>query len=336
MKEKKIPSTVNYQLPTGNWQLATGNWQLVLAIIFVCVLALFADRAEAAKEYRFMLPVMAGFKGGSLTQVIKNAGKAIEEKTGIDLSVGEFVYNQLEDPISGILDKMNRNEVDFAMMYSSDYLRYLMEHKSNAVPMFTLLMNGKPTRELCAYTRRADNITAPDQLRGKVWGGTTIRYVRYWLYDNGLDTDKPLTSFFSKTIFIPEVNAADLLDAVLAKKVDVITLPKYLVDMSMSAKPAFKKDIAIVKCVDYEHNWLFVYRKGGVADDDVQKLTNTFLNMHKDPAFAQFKFMLTAVKGKFALVDFNNLKTTKKIARLAIDKGWYKEEKAFIKQNFKK
>jgi ABC-type phosphate/phosphonate transport system substrate-binding protein len=301
-----------------------------LAALFFCLL--LCAGAATAKEYKFIVPVPKNFSMGSLATILKNMEKAIEKSTGFKINVIEYSYPYDEDPIKYVLDKMNNNEADFAMIWPMEYLMYMLtKKKTNAIPLFSLNMFGKPTYQACAYTRKSDGITSLEQLRGKIWGGTRTRFGRYLLYSNNID--EPLNKFFKTLQFIPDENTAALFDALLSKKIDTFMVTDYQVKMIINTDKRFK-EIVTLACADYDHNWIIAYRKG-VPEEDANKLKNLFLNAEKSPDFAQFKFILSAIKGKFVEVDLKNLRQTKKVAELIIKNGWFKEEMAFLKANAK-
>jgi ABC-type phosphate/phosphonate transport system substrate-binding protein len=297
----------------------------------VCLIIMTASSPAKATEYTLVMPVPKNLSMGSVAQIFKNMQKAIEKNTGLTVNVIEYKYGYTEDPYAVILDKMNKNDVDFVMVTPVDYLMYLMKKKSNAFPLFTFTMFGKPTYQACVYVRKSDNLTGMEQLRGKIWGGTRMRMTRYMMYLKTIDL--PLNKFFKTLIFIPDDNITDLFTALLGKKIDTFSAPDYQVKMVINTDKKFK-DIAPLFCSDYDHNWIILHRKG-IPEEDLRKIKNVFLTADKNPEFAQFKFILTAVKGKFAPVDLNNLKVSKKIAELTLKNGWRNEEQAFYKANAK-
>jgi hypothetical protein len=285
-----------------------------------------------AADYIMEMPVPKNLSIGSIGSIMRNMSSAIEKKTGIKLTVRDHEYTHLTEPVDEMLALMKKGEIDFAMVFANEYLRYYMTEGSNALPLFTIEMFGKPYRDMCVYTRKGEMPRDAGNFKGKAWGGAATRNARYILYQNKINP-KEITSFFGKMVFLTESDIATMFDAVLDRKVDLVTMPDYQAQMTINTNPKYK-NLDKGFCEKYEHNWLFVYRKG-VPEDDTKKLKKVFLSAHKDPEFAQFKFLLTAVKGKFVAVDEESLKRTKKIAQLGIDNKWYEEERKFIKANYK-
>ena len=310
--------------------MKTARRILLLCVAAVLCLAL-AHPAHAA-EYIMKMPVPKDLSIGSIASIMRNVSSAIEKKTGVKLTVQDHEYTHLTEPVDEMLDLMKKKEIDFAMVFANEYLRYHLDKGSNAMPLFSIEMFGKPYRNMCVFTRKDEMPASAAGLKGKTWGGAGTRNARYILYKNGIEP-KTLGSFFGDMVFLKDSDIATMFDAILSNKVDLVTMPDYQAQMTINANPKYKK-LDKGFCQKYEHNWLFVYRKD-IPEDDVRKLKKVFLKAHKDPEFAQFKFLLTAVKGKFISVDEDALKRTMKIAQLAIEKGWYKEERTFIKNNYK-
>jgi ABC-type phosphate/phosphonate transport system substrate-binding protein len=301
-------------------------------VLVLAAALLFLALPAAAAEYIMEMPVPKDLSIGSIGSIMRNVSAAIEKKTGIKLTVRDHEYTHLTEPVDEMLDLMKKGSVDFAMVFANEYLRYHIKEGSNALPLFTIEMFGKPYRNMCAFTRAGEMPADAAGFKGKAWGGAATRNARYILYQNKVNP-KDLGAFFGKMVFLKESDIATMFDAVLSGKVDLVTMPDYQAQMTINANPKYKK-IAKGFCEKYEHNWLFVYRKG-VSEEDAKKLKKSFLAAHKDPDFAQFKFLLTAVQGKFVDIDAESLKRTKKIAELGIENKWYEEERKFIKTHYK-
>lgn len=301
-----------------------------VAAAFMAACIIFSAGAAQAKVYKFVMPVPEGLSIGSVATMLKSASSVLEKKCGFQIDVTEYKYSYLDPVIPNILDKMNKGELDFAMVFPTEYYIYATTKKSNAKPLFSISMFNKPTYNMCFYTRKSDNVTGIGQLRGKVWGGARTKNARYLLHFNGVD--EPMAKFFKTLKFVREENAADMLDALLSKKLDVFTLPDYQVKMITNTNAVKYKDIASFSCQEYEHNWIIVVRKG-VPEEDAAKLKAAFLAAHKDRDFANFAFLLTAIKGKFIDINVGEFKNTGKIAKLWTSTDWLKEENDFLKKN---
>jgi ABC-type phosphate/phosphonate transport system substrate-binding protein len=301
-----------------------------IAAAFALALALACARPARAQSYSCVMPVPKGLSIGSIAQLTKNAGDAINKKTGLDIDVQEYPYTYLDEPMFTLLDKLNKDKIDFLMVFPVDYMRYKIANpKDKSIPLFTVNMFGRPTHDVCFYTRASDNMSKASDLKGKTWGGVRLRYVQYLLHEFNIDTNP--NAFFGKLEFVREENIADMLDLLLKGGVDVITMPTYQVNMVMNADKKYKA-VKSFGCKEYEHNWIFVYRKG-VPKEHAEALKNAFLGAHKDREFMQFKFLLTAIKGRFEAVDIKNLKNSIKIAKLMNKYKWRAIESDYIKKH---
>jgi ABC-type phosphate/phosphonate transport system substrate-binding protein len=305
---------------------------MITALCVAACITLSAGPASA-KTYKFMMPVPEGLSIGSVATMMKNASSALEKITGYKIEVLEYKYSYLDPVIPTLLTKINKGELDFAMVFPTEYFIYVKTKGTIAKPLFSVNMFGKPVYNICFYTRKSDNITSASQLRGKVWGGARTKNARFLMHEGGID--EPIAKFFKTLKFMREESAGELLDALLAKKIDVFTLPDYQVKMITNTNGVKYKDVAAVKCTEYEHNWIIVYRKG-MPEEDAMKLKSAFLSASKNKDFAQFQFLLTAIKGKFVEINVNEFKNTGKIAKLWQTTDWIKEENEYLKKNMKK
>jgi ABC-type phosphate/phosphonate transport system substrate-binding protein len=304
---------------------AAAAFQVVLFML------LFAG-AASAKEYFFQMPVPKGISIGSIPKLLQSASSVLEKKIGAKLTVQEYSYSPTEDPIEILLKNIDSGKTHFAMIFAIEYTRYLRKHKnSKALPMFTVEMFGKTTYSVCMCTRTASKIKSVKKLKGKKWGGGHTTYANYILYKNKIKT--PPEKFFKKMIYIPDENINIVFDALLAKKIDVTFMTDYQIDMVRNADKKYQK-IKKTKCYEYEHNWIIVTSKD-VPRKDAAGVRKAFLNAHKDKDFAQFRFLLTAIKGKFVPFDEDNLKNSEKIGKLFDKYKWRDKEKEFLRKNMK-
>lgn len=299
---------------------------LAAALILLSGLA----ASSHAQSYTFIMPVPKGLSIGSIAQLTKNAGAAIKKQTGLDIVVEDYEYTYLDEPMFNLLDRLNKDKLDFLMVFPVDYMRYKIANpKDKSIPLFTVNMFGRPTHDVCFYTRAADNLSKPADLKGKTWGGVRLRYVQYLLHENNIDTDP--AKFFGKLEFVREENIAVMFDKLLSGSVDLITMPSYQVNMVMNTDKKYKA-VKSFGCQEYEHNWIIVYRKG-IPKEHADALKDAFLSANKNKDFAQFKFLLTAIKGRFEAVDIQNLKNSIKIAKLMNKYKWIDKESAYIKKH---
>ena len=297
----------------------------VILVLLLCGLAAILN--AQTKTYTFVAPIPKGFKGTSIPSMLKDVAKSVEKKTGLKLQINEYVYDNTETLSVAIPKFFKDGKADFGMIFSQEYVRYKQTGDKTLVPIFTILMNNKIYMENCMYTRKSDNIKTAADLRGRKWAGSSWVASRYFLYHYGID--EKLNGFFSKLVYMEDTNTTALGDALLDNKIDVFLTASINGSMLLNSNKKYKA-IAPFACVEFDHNWIFVRHKNtdpNIADS----LTKLFLKANTDPAFAQFKFILSAIKGKFVLFDPQKLKNTEKLVKLIADKGWLKEEKAYKK-----
>lgn len=304
---------------------AAAAFQALLLVILIAA-------AASAKEYMFQMPVPKGISIGSVPKLLRSASAVLEKKTGVKITVEDYTYEPTEDPIEVLLKNLDDGKVQFAMVFAIEYTRYKRKHeKTKAVPLFTVEMFGKTTYDICMCTRKASKIKSVKKLKGKTWGGGHTTYANYILYKNKIKTAPE--KFFEKMIYIPDENIMNVFDALLAKKIDVTFMTDYQIDMVRNTDKKYQK-IKKTKCVEYEHNWIIVVSKD-VPKKDAGALRKAFLGAHKDKDFAQFRFLLTAIKGKFVPFESSKLKNSEKIGKLFDKYDWREKEKDFLKKNMK-
>jgi hypothetical protein len=309
----------------------TAHRSIRLSIIVGLIFCLAVTaRPARGKEFRVMVPRMKGAGDEAFKSFFTAIEKGIFDTSGLRIKIQEYqVAAGTDFPSRKILDLMNKNQLDFGLVFPQDYIRYLMTQPSNAMPALTITFFGKPASQVCAFTRKDDNISSLEQLRGKVWGGSNFVASNYLLYKRGFDM--PLNRFFSRITYIPSIPQTHIYDELLSKKIDVFVDMDSGFKIIKNSKPTYK-NIRAAACLEFDHNWILVYRKG-LPEKDVKNLKGVLLTAHVNKAFASLKFLFTMVQGHFVEVDLKNLKTTKEIVDLAISKGWYTEEQKFYKAN---
>src|SRR3989339_1641289 len=124
------------------------NIRLSVIIGLICCLAVTAQPAQE-KEYRIMIPISNIFGDDTFKSMFSPMVKAIFDTSGLLLKMQEYRYaagaEGADFPSRKILDLMNKGQMDFGMVFSQDYLRYLMKQPSNALPILTITFYGKPT-----------------------------------------------------------------------------------------------------------------------------------------------------------------------------------------------
>jgi ABC-type phosphate/phosphonate transport system substrate-binding protein len=307
----------------------TGQILATAAAVVLCV-ALFSGEASA-KTYKFVVPVMEGLGDASFSKIFERMSRTLTQKTGYPVDWFAYKYDYPDKVTNTVLDKMNKGEIDFAMVVPTEYYAYAKNRKTNSKPLFSITMFGKPTFNLCFYVRKGDGITSAAQLRGKTWGGAVTRSARFLMHENGID--EPMARFFKALKFEREVSISALFESLLSRDIDVFTLPDFMVKMSIGADASYR-EITGIGCKEYEHHWIIVYRKG-IPEDDATKMKTVFLRMDRDKDFAELQFLLKAVKGKFIDINASEFKVTAKVANYWEKYDWLKEEDEFLKKNMK-
>ena len=301
---------------------------LIIAYITVVV----AITALAKTTYKIIVPVAEGLSVGSVSSMMKNAGETLTKKTGYDIKVVDIKAGRDGDTFEKVFNAVKNKEGHFTYLSSTDYVRHKDRVDDVMKPLFTLLVNGKPYTNVCAYVRKGDSAKSVKSLKGETWGGAGLVPTNWLLYRNEIDGDA--LSFFGKNVYIVDMPSTKLLDALLDKKIDVFVLNDFMAEMSIKTDVKYKKGVRRLDCEKFDHNFIFFYRKG-MPKKVVKAVQKNFLGAHKDKDYAQFKFLFAAINGRFAKYNAKNLTTTKKIVDVAEKKGWYEQEIKFVKDNVK-
>lgn len=303
---------------------------LILAAAFVIF---HSAAANAEKTYKFIMPLSAGLSMGSTTQLVKGIGDALTHRVGVKIEMKEYKYTREKDIPTIAMNWAKNGETDFTLLSPRDYLAIQKKDKDLFKPFVTITFFGKPTTNICMYTRKGENLKTIASVKGKRWGGTSTIPARFMMYKAG--TNKPLAEYFASPLqFIEDENIANVMNSLVSKKIDVFIIQNFQVDMAKNADSKKYAAIEANNCMEYDHSWLFVYKRG-TPDDIVKKVKAAFLNAHNDKEFAQFKFLFTAIKGHFVEFDPAKLKVSTEVFDLMNKYGWETEEKNFIKKNVK-
>lgn len=300
--------------------------------VLLCILAAAALTAYAKTTYKIIVPVTEGLSVGSVSMLMKNAGETLTKKTGYPFKVVELKHERDENMFEKVFNAMKNKEGHFTYLYSVDYVRHKDRVDDVMKPLFTILVNGKPYSNVCAYVRKGDSARSLKDLKGAAWGGAGIVATNWMLYRNKIDDD--VFSFFGDTLFMDDMPTTKLLDALLEKKIDVFVINDFLADMGMKTNAKYKNGVRQLDCEKYDHNFIFFYRKG-TPKKVVKAVQQNFLSAHKDKDYAQFKFLFAAINGRFAKYNGKYLSTTKSIVAIAEKRKWYEQEMKFIKENMK-
>lgn len=301
-------------------------------ISIFAILAMGACPREAAAEekYTIVIPVVQGLSVGSLSNIMKDMASVISRKTGYDIQIKEISYKKGEDDevFLNVLKAM-KGGAQFGLVQSP--LRYIKYEKQAAEVMasaFTMLLNNKKQSFTCGYVRKSSPYKSAADLKGKTYGGLHTMEARAFLHGNGIDSS--MKDFFGKSIFVDDTTITAPFDALLSNKIDVHITLSYIGQMALNASKKYADGVREFGCTEYEQNWIFFYKKG-TNKTVVDKLTSEMLKANTDKDYAQFKFMLTAIKGKFVPFEPKDLKKTRELAALVAKYGWDKEEKEFLK-----
>lgn len=301
------------------------------AAAFFISAALPSRSSADGKKYKIAVPVVQGLSVGSLSKMLKDMAVIIGKKSGIQLEVKEMNYKKGEDDESflRVMNDMKSGGSDFAMVNSPvRFVKFEKQAGEIMIPSFTTTLFNKKSSYACAFVRKAEPANSIADLKGKRWGGVHSFEARYLMHLAGINS--PMKEFFSKVSFVDDTKLSDPLDALLANKIDVHVTLNYIGEMAIASNKKYQDGIRKFGCQEFEHNWIIFYKKG-TPPDVVNKLKAIMLNVHKDKDFAQFKFLLSAIKGHFVDYDPNDMKTTRQIASLMVKHGWDKEEKEFVK-----
>lgn len=315
----------------GDKQTMTKKIVCAAAAALIITAALPSRSSADDKKYKIAVPVVEGLSVGSLQKTLKDMTVIIGKKSGIQIEVKEFKYKKGQDDESflRVMNDMKSGGSDFAMVNSP--VRFVKNEKQAAefmIPSFTVTLFNKKSSYSCVYVRKSDPAKSIADLKGKRWGGVHTFEARYLMYLAGINST--MKDYFSKVSFVDDTKLADPMDALLANKIDVHVTLSYIGRMAIGSNKKYQDGIREFGCQEFEHNWVFFYRKG-TPPEVVSKLKAIMLNVHKDKDFAQFKFLLSAIKGHFVDFDPADMKTTRQIASLMVKNGWDKEEKEFVK-----
>lgn len=308
--------------------------QLSAMAVFLFLLCVSCS-ALAAEEYVLDIPVPEGLSAGSLSKMFKDVAATVSKRLNVKLSVNEIKYTRgMDEEVFNIMLKnLKSGKTHMSLIESPiQYAKFSAQAKDYMTPFLSLTLNHKSKLDLCAYVRKDANYGGILDLKGKVWGGSMSASTRYLLSTKGVNT--PMKSFFSKIKFVNETNVTTPFEELLNKKIDVFVTPSYLFEMAKGGNPKFAAELRQMDCTEFEHVWFFSYNKKGIPQDIVDKIKNIMVNSHKDKDFAQYKFMLAALKGQFVAFD-NNMSVTDKLGALYKKNGWEKEQTDFIKANTK-
>ncbi len=313
-----------------------------IAVLLFVVICLSISLTALADKLVFVVPMMVTSKpaDGAKAGVTDNASSflqricdIIKKKTGDDAECA--VVNK---PNDAMLSPANTKKYiqaienkNYAAMYISgnDYYALTASGYDKTIPAVQISFKKKTADQICIYARSTDNIKTVQDLKGKTWAGSYYYMgTRYILYKNGVDM--PLKKFFGKTVLEPDdfwVNSADML---VEGKTDAFT---GALEEELMGRTRDTKKYAVVKpvlCVPYRSTHMIAFNKENMSKEKMVQIRNILLNAHKDKDFGTFQFIFTIIDGHFVPFDENAFKLSKEYVDTYTNRGWLKEQTAFI------
>lgn len=289
--------------------------------------------ASAEKDtYVFILPLAENVQSENLVGMLERVAKVISETTGVKFKVDVPIHTPGKNVFEIVEKAFREGKADFGYVQADQYVRYTNEGGRLFIPIFTLTLLNKPVTDMCLYTRKADDIRKVADLKGRVWGAPSLLATCRILHENGVKESPE--KFFSKMLFVPDINKSNLLDALLDKEIDVFQMDKLSMKIPLSTHER-GREIEPFHCSEHYHNWIFIAKKGAPLNvmETAQEL---FFSAHKNKAFQEFWWFLSAVKGRFVPFEEEKLERTRKLVELENKFGWREKEIKFAEENWTK
>ena len=300
---------------------------MVLVVMFAAAVSMRA--AAQQKSYTIVMPGTFAVSGKSKSQMqvfSEEITKALEKVVGVpiklqttNLAEEEFI----KYAISGLVSK----QIDVSGFSADWYVSLSPQMREKFPPLLAIMVNGKKNMNYCYYVRKSDNIKSLNQLRGKTFATYTYIDSRYLLYKAGID--EPLDKFFGKMVYRLTV-APELMKDLVDKKIDTFDTWDFSVETARNVDPKFK-DIQPLGCREYGMNVFMIYRND-LDSATIDKLRKAALNWKKDPRFNNVKIFFVAIKGGVFIPAEKDFELSFDVNKLAEDRHWKDERKAFIKK----
>jgi len=296
---------------------------LLIAVLLFAFVACPAHSSEQEK-YVVAIPFIEGMGETSIGNLIKDIVKEMGNKLNVKTEFRAISYRHGDNTLKLVVDKFKSGEADISFIYGNEYAQYLDSGEDVFVPMFVLSVAKQIVLPVCIYTRKGE-YDSIDQLRGKAFGTSNYKPVRYLLYQAGID--EHLDDFFGEVKYISDSPVSNIIDPLVNNEIDaflaydsVIRIGGYYTKKSTPFEP--------LVCEDYDHTWIFIARKG-VDPDIIEKLTKIMVKSDKDPDFAKFQFAFKMVDGKFYPFQEKYFEKAREVYKIIKKNGWMKEEKEF-------
>lgn len=301
---------------------------LTIAIVLVMTAAttVFAEK----QSYTVGLPMPSGMEESSiadlLEQLVEHVGIVLEK----DMKAEMLVYEYGTDVAELVVEKVESGEVDVSFLLGTEYAAYQDSGKDILMPLFSLSMSGQTIMPTCLFAAKGRYESVED-LRGLRWGGVYIKPTRYLLYKEGID--EPVDKFFSDVEFVSDMPVTGLIDGFENGDYDVFNTYDVTVRVAGFMN---KKDISFepVSCVDYNHSWVFVYRKD-LDPDVMNEFRDLMLGADKDNRFAKFQFAFKMIQGRFLPLDMEEINEVVEIYEFEKKQGWNEEEEKYFEKRVK-
>jgi len=301
------------------------NIKTITGAIVVLFMSITACRVlSQAKVYTFSLPILDEIAGSNLGIMLNDVVKVISEKTGIKSEVKKRTFTRGEQTLPITRQSFEKDNTDFGLVFSEDYVRLIKENDRNPVivPLAVLSMNGHKEMEICFYVKKNSSYNKVGDLKGGKVGAATASSIRYLLHKEA-GYDDSLFNFFSDVKFISDMNVSDLVKSTIAGEIDTFAVNKY--SYAIANKGPEAGQLKTLACAPYVLNFIIAAHRG-VDPVLTSKVKTLFLKAHKDEAFSRFKFLFTAIKGKFENISKDDLKNTRAVMELLEKYNWENDD----------
>ncbi len=313
--------------------MKTHKTLLVIATVtlFVTLSVLTArksDSAPAPVEYHFFLPVVDDMATSGMVSMLRDVATTLSQIMSVKIVLDLRQYSRAEMPFSFVENAFKSGKSHFGLLYSEDYVKLSKKYKSAplVIPIANLTMNNQSHQNLCVFVRRDSGITTVAGLKGKKIALTNVLGLHYYLYKQA-NYSGSLYNYFSDIRFILDTTLDNMIDATVNGEVDAFFLNKNSYVIAQKGPNAAK--VVPLTCEKYVPNFVIVAStKTPTAVSG--KVKELLLGAHKDQRFQKFKFMFTAIKGRFVPITDADLTEAKLSVELYDRYDWEADDKKFF------